>query len=100
MIVGLVLPKRLSGPAQNAVRAPRSGSFQPSHQDRHPDLGQNKHVHVIAHDYPGTEFVELPFGIPGDNGLDDQIGNQWILEPDRTCLEPFQGVILSGEGVA
>jgi hypothetical protein len=60
MIPGLVLPKRLSGPARDPVCTSGRRSFQPSHRHRHRDYGKNQQMHVIRHDEPRTDRQAKP----------------------------------------
>ena len=83
MVVGLVLPEHLPRPAQYKVGLTGSGTFQPAGNYRQRCLGPQQHMHVIGHDHPSSEFVEVPSGLAIQKRVCHCTRYSRVLQPNR-----------------
>jgi hypothetical protein len=57
-------------------------------------------VDVVRHDYPGVEFIELPFVFADENCTRDHVGDSGILQPERTAPLRVQRMVRGHESVS
>ena len=57
-------------------------------------------MHVIGHHHPSAEFIELSLLFASHDGLNNQAGDPWILQPYRTGAIAIQGAIRGDEGMS
>ena len=59
MIERLILPESCSGAIQNSIGYAAGPPLEPLHDGRKFAIRLKNHVHVIGHDYPRMELVQL-----------------------------------------
>ena len=100
VVPGLVLPKWLPCSTKDPIGVPRRRSFQPSHQHCQRNAGKNQQMHVVRHNRPGQEFIEVSLGVPGHNRAGNQICNAGIGEPCRPWALSIQSTVLRHESMS
>jgi hypothetical protein len=83
MIERFVLPESIPSPAQNLVGLPCCRALQPTSNLRQWNLGFQKHVDVIGHDHPSSQYIEAPCLLAVPEGISEQLRNTRILQPER-----------------
>lgn len=83
MVERFGLPESLPGAAQDQVGISCRGSFQPPCNRRQRSLGTQQGMHVIGHDDPCSEVVELPPTRAVEKGVGHHSCGASIPEPGR-----------------
>src|SRR5713226_5884716 len=83
MVKGFVLPESLSRSAQDQVGLSPARTFQPACDLWEGGLGPNYYMHVVGHDHPGPELIEMPSALAIQESLSYHPRYSGVLQPDR-----------------
>ncbi len=82
VIERFILPERLPRQAQDQVGLSCRGSFQPAGNLRKRCAGTQQDMHVIGHDYPRLDLIELPSAFAVEKGIGHHLSNAGIPQPN------------------
>jgi len=83
VIVGFILPKRMSTAPQNPLGDPAGPALQPAHDSRHRDMWLPHCVHMVRHDRPGVKVVRVADCRAILESILDNLGDAGVLQPER-----------------
>jgi hypothetical protein len=83
VIVGLILPKRMSAAPQHPIGDPAGPALQPAHDIRHRDMWLPHCVHMVRHDRPSVKVVGMADGRTMLESILDDSGDAGVLQPER-----------------
>jgi hypothetical protein len=82
VVVGFILPKRLSTAPQHSIGNPAGPALQPAHDVRHRDVRLQHYVHMVRHDRPGVEVVGVADTRTILESILDHSGDTLIPQPE------------------
>src|SRR5438309_6499519 len=83
VIKGFILPEGCSRPAEDAVGLATGSTLEPSHRARQLDPRLQDHVHVIGHNCPSIQIVELAGYLAIMQSVDQHCRYPCISQPER-----------------
>ncbi len=92
VVKGLVLPKRSSRAAKDAIGVPRGYTFQSICDAPYGNSGSDQQVYVVGHDYEGLQSVMSQDTFASIYSVNHAAGDAGIFEPEWA----FRGLVQDG----